>query len=105
MDTADARATEAVTGLEHLEAELKLSKSQQVRAMAKLSVAKAKSDKQVKALQTQISKLGEDKSALFREASYKIQVIQVTSYKLHVESYTARTRALSSARQVTSYQL
>jgi len=55
--------------IEHLESELKLSKSQQVRAMAKLSVQKAKAEKQLGIVNGQLRKLGEDKSSLFREVS------------------------------------
>ena len=55
--------------IEHLEGELKLAKSQQVRSMAKLSVQKAKAEKQLIALRDQLKKLNEDKAALFREVS------------------------------------
>lgn len=55
--------------IEGLEAELKLSKSQQVRAMAKLSVQRAKAEKQLVALKEGLQKLNEDKAALFREVS------------------------------------
>ena len=53
----------------NLEAELKLSKSQQVRAMAKLSVQKSKAEKQLVGLREQLKKLNEDKAALFGEVS------------------------------------
>ena len=55
--------------IEAFDAELKLSKSQQVRAMAKLSVQKAKAEKQLAGMRQQLAKLGEDKGALFREVS------------------------------------
>ena len=55
--------------LEAVDAELKLVKSQQVRAMAKLSVQKSKAEKQLASIRTQLKKIDEDKSALFREVS------------------------------------
>ena len=55
--------------IEAVDAELKLSKSQNVRAMARISVQKAKAEKQLAAMRSQLKKLDEDKSALFREVS------------------------------------
>ena len=55
--------------IEAVDAELKLIKSQQVRAMAKLSVQKSKAEKQLATLRSQLKKLDEDKGALFREVS------------------------------------
>ena len=55
--------------IEAVDAELKLVKSQQVRAMAKLSVQKAKAEKQLAVIRGQLKSLDEDKAALFREVS------------------------------------
>merc|ERR1719326_767659 len=55
--------------IEAVDAELKLIKSQQVRAMAKLSVQKAKAEKQLATVRSNLRKLDEDKAALFREVS------------------------------------
>ena len=55
--------------IEAVDAELKLSKSQNVRAMARISVQKAKAEKQLAAMRSQLKKLDEDKAALFREVS------------------------------------
>ena len=55
--------------VEAVDAELKLVKSHQVRAMAKLSVQKGKAEKQLATIRVQLKKLDEDKSALFREVS------------------------------------
>merc|ERR1719326_1106129 len=48
--------------IEAVDAELKLVKSQQVRAMAKLSVQKAKAEKQLATIRAQLRKLDEDKA-------------------------------------------
>ena len=50
-----------------LDAELRISKSQQVRAMAKLSVQKSKAEKKLVSVRSQLMKLNEDKISLFRE--------------------------------------
>lgn len=55
--------------IEAVDAELKLIKSQQVRAMAKLAVQKAKAEKQLATIRMQLKKFDEDKAALFREVS------------------------------------
>jgi len=55
--------------IEAVDAELKLVKSQQVRAMARLSVQKAKAEKQLANIRGQLKRLDEDKAALFREVS------------------------------------
>ena len=60
--------------IEHMEAELKLSKSQQVRAMAKLSVQKSKAEKQLASIKEQLLKLSDDKSSLFREVGGQSRV-------------------------------
>ena len=63
--------------IEHIEAELKQSKSQQIRAMAKLSVQKSKAEKQLTQMKAQLGKLGEDKGALFKEVgSLEAQLAQ-----------------------------
>merc|ERR1719230_1271871 len=48
--------------IEAADAELKLCKSQQVRAMAKLSVQKAKAEKQLANARAQLKRLNEDKA-------------------------------------------
>ena len=54
-----------------------LSKSQNVRAMARMSVHKSKTEKQLTAMRTQLQKLDEDKAALYREvASLEAQLAQ-----------------------------
>mmetsp|Transcript_21646 Transcript_21646/g.55293 ORF Transcript_21646/g.55293 Transcript_21646/m.55293 type:complete len:214 (+) Transcript_21646:1-642(+) len=55
--------------IEAVDAELKLSKSQNVRAMARMSVQKSKAEKQLAAMRAQLKKLDEDKVSLFREVS------------------------------------
>lgn len=50
-----------------LDAELKVSKSQQVRTMAKLSVQSSKAQKQLAGIRMQMRKLNEDRASLFRE--------------------------------------
>lgn len=58
--------------------ELRLSKSQQVRTMAKLSVQKSKAEKQLVGIRAQLMKLNEDKISLFREVgSLETQLGQV----------------------------
>lgn len=55
--------------IEAVDAELKLSKSQNVRAMARMSVQKAKAEKQLAAMRQQLKKLDEDKASLYHEVS------------------------------------
>lgn len=55
--------------IEAADAELRLVKSQQVRAMAKLSVQKAKAEKQLANARSSLKTLNEDKVSLFREVS------------------------------------
>lgn len=55
--------------IEAVDAELKLSKSQNVRAMARMSVQKAKAEKQLAGLRKQLKTLDADKSNLFREVT------------------------------------
>ena len=69
VKVATARDVAEAAGLDggFVDAELKMIKSQQVRAMAKLSVQKSKAEKQLSTLRSQLKKLDEDKCALFRE--------------------------------------
>ena len=54
-----------------------LVSARQVRAMAKLSVQKAKAEKQLATVRAQLKRLDEDKAALFREvASLEAQLAQ-----------------------------
>ena len=79
--------------IEHMEAELKLSKSQQVRAMAKLSVQKSKAEKQLVAIKGQLLKLSDDKSSLFREVgSLESQLAQAHADREEARNWASTYR-------------
>merc|ERR1719353_326459 len=79
--------------IEAVDAELKLVKSQQVRAMAKLSVQKAKAEKSLATNRTQLQKLDEDKGALFREvSSLEAQLAQAQADREESRNWAATYR-------------
>ena len=79
--------------IEHMEAELKLSKSQQVRAMAKLSVQKSKAEKQLASIKEQLLKLSDDKSSLFREVgSLESQLAQAHADREEARNWASTYR-------------
>ena len=76
-----------------MEAELKLSKSQQVRAMAKLSVQKSKAEQQLASIKEQLLKLSDDKSSLFREVgSLESQLAQAHADREEARNWAATYR-------------
>ena len=79
--------------IEHIEAELKQSKSQQIRAMAKLSVQKSKAEKQLTQMKAQLGKLGEDKGALFKEVgSLEAQLAQAHADREEARNWASTYR-------------
>lgn len=93
--------------IEAVDAELKLSKSQNVRAMARMSVQKAKAEKQLAGLRKQLKTLDADKSNLFREVtSLEAQLSQARPPPphlplliLHCPPLSPPLRALAGARR------
>ena len=76
-----------------LRAELKQSKSQQIRAMAKLSVQKSKAEKQLTQMKAQLGKLGEDKGALFTEVgSLEAQLAQAHADREEARNWASTYR-------------
>ena len=79
--------------IEHMEAELKLSKSQQVRAMAKLSVQKSKAEKSLVAIKGQLKKLSDDKGSLFKEVgSLESQLAQAHADREEARNWASTYR-------------
>ena len=73
--------------------EVKLSKSQQVRAMAKLSVQKSKAEKQLASIKEQLLKLSDDKSSLFREVgSLESQLAQAHADREEARNWASTYR-------------